>query len=208
MMLALPSSNAPMCKRQDAAWTISRRKKTEIGDRISECYDQSPPNSKKARTIIAKLLLFSEKFFKKTISKSLAYSPFKVPPIPVFFLRLIRPIRPIYLIRPICCPCKVRVKSVWVAGDQSAPSLFVPFVVKNLFGRPLSRFQRCFLPFSVLPPPLIQQENARFMKLEFHAPRLTFPEFFARCDVRNNFRPRQTDVFYSGFRCMDHQCAI
>jgi hypothetical protein len=28
-------------------------------------------------------------------------------------------------------PCKVRVKSVWVAGDQSAPSLFVWFVVKK-----------------------------------------------------------------------------
>ena len=29
-------------------------------------------------------------------------------------------------------PCKVRVKSVWVVGNQSAPSFFVPFVVKKL----------------------------------------------------------------------------
>ena len=40
---------------------------------------------KNFRNTILKLLVFSERFFRKAISKSLACSIFKVPPIPVFF---------------------------------------------------------------------------------------------------------------------------
>ena len=72
--------------RTPTAKNAKQLKTTKTKPQICVLFHPSKNNPyKKLRTTIPKLLVFSERFFRKEIYKSLAYSPFKVPPILVFF---------------------------------------------------------------------------------------------------------------------------